>query len=363
MNRINDLARAMEGSAGPDISDEMLDNPGGNRRRWIRHFRIANMSVIYAEIALIIIFSLWAPSTFPTVTTFRSVLNGSAVPGLMALALVIPLSAKVFDLSIGNAMGLANMLVAWLLVNHGWGIVPAILVTLVVGLAMGALNGLVVVNARIDSFIGTLATGSLFVTFGSMLSNQSIFGNQLNGTFAKLASAHAFGLEVPTYLTVVVAITLWFFQRYTVSGRRIYALGFNERASELIGIGAKRLKFLSLVLAGLVVSVAGILLASSVNSGSPDIGPPYLLNAYAAAFLGSTQFGGRFNAWGTVLAVLLVNTGTNGIYLIGGATWAQSMFSGVVLLVALGASNLEQAIRARAWIRAKARQQPERGAV
>jgi ribose transport system permease protein len=143
-----------------------------------------------------------------------------------------------------------------------------------------------------------------------------------------------------------------------VTGRRIYALGYNPRGSELIGIRAKRLKVASLVVAGLVGAVAGILLASSVSSGSPDIGPPYLLNAYAAVFLGATQFGGRFNAWGAVFAVILLNTGINGIFLVGGPAWAQSMFTGLVLLLALGVSSLEQAIRVRTWVRAKARAHP-----
>ncbi|WP_439678385.1 ABC transporter permease [Embleya sp. MST-111070] len=326
------------------------------RPTWLRHLSFTNVGVVYVEIAMVIVFSVWAPDTFPTMTTVRSVLNGMAVPGLMALALVVPLAARTFDLSIGNAMGLANMLIAWLLVAQGWSIGPAIVVTLLAALAMGAFNGLVVVGVRIDSFIGTLASGALFATIGQILSVQSITGTQLTGAFGKLATTGVSGLYVPFLLMLAVAVYIWFFQTYTVTGRRIYALGFGERASELVGIRVRRLKFVSLMMAGLAVGVAGILLASSVQSGSPNIGPPYLLDAYAAAFLGATQFGGRFNAWGTVASVLLITTGTNGIFLVGGEPWAQSMFSGVVLLLALGASNLEQAIRARSWIRANARQ-------
>jgi ribose transport system permease protein len=330
--------------------------PPRSRRGWTRHLTFTNLSVVYVEIALIIVFCLWAPDAFPTWTTVRSILNGNAIAGLMALSIVLPLSARIFDLSIGNAMGLANMLVAWFLVDHGWGIAPAVVVTLLAGLAMGVLNGLVVVSARIDSFIGTLATGSLFATLVSVLSTSTVFGNQLNGSFSKLATGSIGGIAVPFFLMVGVALVLWFMQKYTVTGRRIYALGFNERGSSLIGIRTARLKFATLLVSGVVAGIAGVLLASSVSSGTPDIGPPYLLNAYAAAFLGSTQFGGRFNAWGTVLAVILLGTGTTGIYLVGGAPWAQSLFSGLVLLLALGISNVEQAVKARSWVRAKGRQ-------
>ena len=96
-----------------------------------------------------------------------------------------------------------------------------------------------------------------------------------------------------------------------------------------------------------------MLLASQVSSGSPDIGPPYLLDAFAAAFLGATQFGGRFNAWGTVIAVLLLGTGKTGLVLVGAEPWAQSMFSGVVLLAALALTNLERTLEARTWVRAR----------
>ncbi len=341
--------------ADPATSPHDAGRLRGTRPNRLRYLSFTNMSVIYAEIALIIIFSVWAPHTFPTWTTVKSVLNGNAIAGLMALSLVVPLSARIFDLSVGEAMGLANMLIAWLLVDKSWGIVPAIVLTLLAGVAMGLFNALVVVKARIDSFIGTLATGALFATVATVLGDQSISGPQLNGTFANIATAALGGIEVPVFLTLAVGIALWYVQKYTVTGRRIYALGFNERGSELVGIRTRRLKFAALLVSGTVAGIAGILLTSSVSSGTPGIGSPYLLNAYAAAFLGATQFGGRFNAWGTVLAVILLGTGTTGLYLVGGAAWTQSMFTGVVLLLALGASNLERAVQARSWIRAKAR--------
>lgn len=323
---------------------------------WRRYLGFSNIGIVYVEIGLIIIFSVWAPSTFPTMTTVKSVLNQNAISGLIALSLVVPLSAQVFDLSVGNAMGLANVFVAWLLVNKGISMVPAIILTVLAGLAMGLFNAVIVVNARIDSFIGTLATGSLFAAVVSLISNdQSIIGSQLNGSFGNIATTDVGGIQLPVILMVVVAAALWFLLKYTVIGRRLYAVGFNERGAALTGIRTGRVKFASLIVSGVVAAIAGVLLASQVSSGSPDIGPPYLLNAFAAAFLGATQFGGRFNAWGTVLAVILLGTGTTGLVLVGAQPWAQSMFSGLVLLIALGASNLERALEARAWIRARAK--------
>jgi ribose transport system permease protein len=348
-------------NVSPAAADEVGAPPEGPPRgpdrarpAWMKQLSFANIGVVYVEIALIVIFSLWAPHTFPTWTTVKSVLNQNAIAGLMALSLVVPLSARVFDLSIGNAMGLANVVIAWLLVSKGWGEIPAIVVTLLLGLVMGVLNGLIVVGAKIDSFIGTLATGSIFAAFISLVTNdQTISGPQLNGSFGKIATTDIAGIQLPVFLMLLVAIVLWFIQKYTVVGRRIYAVGFNERGAVLAGIKANRLRFISLIVSGAVAGIAGVLLASAVSSGSPGIGPPYLLNAFAAAFLGATQFGGRFNAWGTVLSVILLGTGTTGLVLVGGAPWTQSMFSGVVLLAALGASSIEQAVKARSWVRAR----------
>ncbi|MDX6639117.1 MAG: ribose transport system permease protein [Solirubrobacteraceae bacterium] len=323
---------------------------------WRKHLGFGNVGIVYVLVVLIAIFSLWAPDTFPTWQTAKTVLNQNAIAGLIALSLVVPLSARVFDLSVGSALGLSNVLVAWLLVHKGFAIVPAIGLTVLAGLAIGALNGVVVVGARIDSFIGTLATGSLMVAATSLVSDdQAIIGNRLNGTFGKIATDSVGGIQLPVILMVVVAVVVWFTQKHTVAGRRMYAIGFNERGAELTGIRTHRLRFISLVVSGVVAAIAGVLLASQVSSGSPGIGPPYLLNAFAAAFLGATQFGGRFNAWGTVLAVILVGTGTTGLVLVGAHPWAQSMFSGVVLLVALAATNLERTLAARTWIQARRR--------
>jgi ribose transport system permease protein len=90
---------------------------------------------------------------------------------------------------------------------------------------MGVFNALVVVKARIDSFIGTLATGALFATLATVLGDQSISGPQLNGSFADIATDGLAGIEVPVFLTLAVAVVLWYFQKYTASGRRIFALG------------------------------------------------------------------------------------------------------------------------------------------
>jgi ribose transport system permease protein len=272
------------------------------------------------------------------------------------LALVVPLSARVFDLSVGNAMGLCNVVIAWLLVEQGVSVVPAILLTVLAGVVIGLVNGVIVIGGKIDSFIATLATGSLMAAATTLVSDdQSIFGEQLTGDFGKIATTDVGGIALPVFLMLFVAVGLWYLLDYTTTGRRIYATGFNQEGARLTGIRTSRLRFCSLVVSGTVAGVGAVLLTSQVSSGSPDIGPPYLLDAFAAAFLGATQFGGRFNAWGTVIAVLLLGTGKTGLVLVGAPVWAASMFAGLVLLFALGLTNLEKTSAGRSWIKSRRR--------
>lgn len=321
-------------------SDEKATS-GLSRHSWKQSLSPKSIGAIYVWALIIVVFSVWAPDTFPTWQTFKTILNQNAITGLIALALVVPLSAKVFDLSVGSALGLCNVIVAWLLVEKGFGIGLAIALTLVAAVIIGVINATVVIGGKIDSFIGTLATASLMTAATTVLNDdQAIIGPELGGTFGKIAITDIAGIALPVFLMLIVAFAVWYLLNFTVTGRRIYATGFNENAARLTGISTHRLRFSSLVVSGTVAGVGGILLASQISSGSPNVGTPYLLGAFAAAFLGATQFGGRFNAWGTVIAVLVLGTGQTGLVLVGAPVWAPGMFTGLVLLLALVLTNL-----------------------
>jgi ribose transport system permease protein len=209
---------------GKGVADALphVSDPTAARPAWRRHFGFGNIGIVYVEIALIVLFSLWAPDTFPTLTTAKTILNQNAIAGLIALALVVPLSARVFDLSVGSAMGLANVLVAWLLVDKGVAVVPAIALTVLAGVAVGLVNAAVVVGAGIDSFIATLATASLIDSFVLLVTkNLAITGDQLNGTFGSIATSSVGGIQLPVILMLIVAVVLWFLLKYTVVGRRL----------------------------------------------------------------------------------------------------------------------------------------------
>jgi ribose transport system permease protein len=304
-------------------------------------FGFRRFSLVYVGIAIIALYSILTPDTFLTTQTLQSVLSEQAITAIVALGLLVPLSAGAYDLSVGYMLGFAGVLCGWLL-THGVPVVPCIAIVLVVGLIVGVANSTVVIAFRIDSFIGTLATGSILLALVGWVSGNSLtFG--LPKAFTSIALTKLFGVSLPFFYLIVLAVILWFVLDQTPVGRRIYATGGSPEAASLAGIRTKRVLFGSLLVSAVCSALAGILLSANLAAASPTVGAEYLLPAFAASFLGSTQVTpGRFNVWGTLLAVYVLAIGVKGLYLLGAATWVPSLFNGVALILAVGLSNVPQ---------------------
>jgi len=300
------------------------------------------IGAIYVWAAISIIFAIWVPDRFPQLETAKQILNANALTALAALSITIPLATRVFDLSFAFTMSMAGVTAAHF-VAVGSPLVIALGAGMVVALLIGLVNAVVVVVMRIDSFIGTLATGSLIQALITMATGDTpIQDLKLGGGFSKIGQTDMGGVTLPVLYAIVVAFAVWYVLEHTATGRRLYATGFNPDAARLAGVNIERLRFLSLIVSGGLAGFAGIVLASTIQSGSPSGGTPYLLPAFAAAFLGATQLKhGRFNAWGTIIAVLLLGTGTTGLALANAPQWAANMFVGVVLIASLAVTGLQ----------------------
>lgn len=300
-------------------------------------------SALYVFVAIFILFALWVPDTFLTSTTWKTLLDNGAITALAAVGLVVPLAAGVFDLAIGAEVGFGAILVAWFLITKGVPMVPAIILTLIGGGLVGLVSALLVVKAHIDSFIATLGISSVLTAMISWISgDQQILG--LSSSFQKLGTTEIFGITLPVYLMLVVAILVWYVLERTPVGRRVYATGGNPEAARLAGVNTSAAIVGSLVVCGVIAGGAGLLVSSNLATGDPTIGPAYLLPAFSAAFLGSTQFReGRFNVWGTVVAVYVLATGVKGLQLAGAPVWIPDLFNGLALLIAVGIAKYERA--------------------
>lgn len=284
----------------------------------------------------ILLFGLWVPDTFLTSLTVNIIANEQAITAIIAIGLLLPLAAGVFDLSIGSVAALSAVVVADLTATRGVPVLPAIAITLAIGLVVGALNALLIVGLGIDSFIATLAMSSVLVAPTRWISgDQIVIG--VPDSLTRLTRGSVFGLPVVATYMIVLAVAVWYVLEHTPVGRRIAATGAGPEAARLAGVKTKRLTFGALMTSSTLAAAAGVLLASKLSSATPDLGAAYLLPAFAAAFLGTTQIKlGRFNVWGTLLAIFLLATGAKGLQLAGAADWITNLFNGLALIIAVG---------------------------
>lgn len=317
------------------------------RKAQIRAWGPGNIGTVYVLVAMCIYFVVISPDAFGRVDTVKLVLNGAAIVALSALALTVPLAAGLFDLSFAYAMTLSGVTTAYFIVEQGWALWPALAAGLTAALGIGLINCLVVVGLKIDSFIGTLATGSLIIAFTTYVTGgTNLTGPELTGTFSSIYGTRVLGLILPVYYAIALALALWLLLEHTATGRRLYAVGFNAEAARLAGIKVTRLRLCALLTSSLLAGFAGIVLASSLSSGSVTGGNPYLLSAYATAFLGATQLKrGRFNSWGTICAVIMLQTGISGLALSGAPPWGADMFTGIMLIAALSGTSAQRRAR------------------
>lgn len=326
---------------GQPSSSTVPSAHGSGAQRFTRALSFRNISALYIFVAMFIIFSFWVPETFLKWDTWKALLDSQAVTATLAVGLVIALSAGAFDLAIGAELGFGSILVAWFLVDKGIPIMPAIALTLLAGALVGLANGLLVVKVRIDSFIATLGMSSILLALIAWVSDsQQILG--LPEGFQKIGTSEVFGLTLPVYLMLAVSLAVWYVLERTPTGRRVYATGGNIEAARLAGVRVSLVVVGALVACGVIAAFSGMLVSANLATGDPTIGPAYLLPAFSAAFLGSTQFrGGRFNVWGTLVAVIVLATGVKGLQLAGAPVWIPDLFNGAALLLAVGLAKYE----------------------
>jgi ribose transport system permease protein len=309
------------------------------RRGPMRHLALNRLSGVYAWALLVVVFGLWVPDTFLTAATVQSIGANQAVTAILAMALILPLAAGLFDLSIAATLGVSAVLSLYLQ-GHGMAVAPSILLCVLAGAAIGAVNGLLVVGLRISSFIATLGMSSVLAALAYGISG----GNQLvaapRNRFVPLGQDSLLGVPNPVWYAIAIALVLLYVTEWTTVGRYAHAIGGNGEAARLVGIRVDRVVFGALVNAGALAAVAGVVLAAQLGSASSDLGPSYLLPAFSAVLLGATQIktNGRVNVPGTLVAVVLLATGIYGLQLIGAPSFVSQLFNGLALILAVALS-------------------------
>ena len=203
----------------------------------------------------------------------------------------------------------------------------------------GSLSGtFIVVKLGVNSFIATLGMGSILAAVEVIISSNSQPIPPTSTAWNNITQTTVGGFQIIVLYLVILAFILWWLTAHTPVGRYLYAIGGNADAARLSGVRINRYTTFALVMSATIAGFAGIMF-SSLNGPSLDFGSTLLLPAFAAAFLGSTQLiPGRFNVWGTLLAIYVLATGVQGLQLVSGASWLSDMFNGVALIIAVALS-------------------------
>ena len=221
-----------------------------------------------------------------------------------------------------------------------------VLIVLAMGLAIGLVNGLLVVRFRINSVVATLGMSSVLQAVDDKITNGE-FISPVPASYTNLTSGSVAGVPASFIVLIGLAVLAWYVLEHTPLGRRMIATGAGPDAARLAGTNIGQMQIAGLVISSALASLAGLMLVSSVGSAAPNAGPPYLLPLFAAVYLGATQLKpGRFNIWGTVVALYVLATGVKGLQLAGGEFWVSSLFNGVALILAVGIAVAAQNRRA-----------------
>ena len=302
---------------------------------------IAKYGTIIGMFLMIVVFSIAAPSYFFTISNFVNILNQSSLTGIIAGGLTVAIIVGELDLSIGFSASFAGVLATGLMVYQKLSVPAAIGVVLLIGIVLGVVNGLIVAKLRVNSVIATLGTGSIIVGINYAYSTGAPIAGGVPDAFLNIALGTSFGIPNNIMVMAVVLICLWLLINRTELGQRIQAVGGNIEAARLSGIRVDRVKIFAFIVSAVCAALTGVLLSSLIGSGTTTAADAYLLNAFAAVFLGSaTLKDGEFHIPGTLVGVLIIGIGFNGLAIFGAPTFYQYLFQGAILIAAVALSTV-----------------------
>jgi ribose transport system permease protein len=296
--------------------------------------------IVMLWIAVIIVFSILRPHTFFTTTNFETIFGTQAVQLVITLGLIVSLTAGEFDLSVASVMGFGTTMVAIFNVNDHMALGLAIILTLILGLIIGSVNAFLVVRVGVSSLIVTLGMGTLIGGIGFGLSHSETIGG-ISGDLLSGMQDTLFGLPIAFYIGLGICLFLWYVLAYTPLGRHLLFVGEGREVARLAGLRVDSMRALALITTAVICTGAGIMQAGVVGAADPGGGPPYLLPAFAGAFLGQTVISpGRFSPIGIFVATYFLVTGITGLQLLGGQGWVQDVFYGGALVIAVTLAQL-----------------------
>jgi ribose/xylose/arabinose/galactoside ABC-type transport system permease subunit len=314
-------------------------SPFGRMRGRFARFPEAGM--LTAVIVTALIFSLLDPR-FASVRNIANIASQISFLAILAVSMTYVIICGEIDLSIGSMVGLSGVMFG-LLAKGGVDIWLAVAVTLLIGAALGALNGILSVLLRVPTIIITLGMLNAYRGAAYYLSDgYPISGLAKDSIFLATGQGRLWGV-VPynAIILVVFAIASAIVLRRTVFGHRLYAMGSNLRAARLAGINTDRIKVIVLSFNGFAAAIAALLTTAQTGTADPNVGIGYELDAIAAVIIGGAQLaGGSGTILGSLLGMLLIGMIRNGLVIIGVSIYLLIVVSGLIVIAAVAVNLL-----------------------
>ena len=297
--------------------------------------KIQDFGALIALILLVVVISIISPQ-FRTIDNFLSLVRQSSINGFIAFGMTCVILTGGIDLSVGSVLALTTAFCA-AFIKGGMPVGMSMILSLVIGTAFGVLSGVLITKGRLQPFIATLITMTVFRGITMIFMDGKPISGLGDGFLIKfVGKGSVFGIPFPVILFVAVFAVFMFILQKTTFGRRIYATGSNAVSAKLAGVNTDNTKIIAYAISGCMAALSGLILLSRLASAQPTLGNGYELDAIASVALGGTSMnGGRGRIWGTFVGVLIIAVLNNGLNILGVSSYYQSVVKGIVILIAV----------------------------
>lgn len=288
----------------------------------------------------VIIFTLLTDNFFSW-NNIMNIIRQSAMLGIVVVGVSFVMICGGCDLSVGGQMAVNGIVAALLMMRLGLHPFAAALISIALGVIMGAVNGVLVVKLKIQPLVVTLGTMTILQAIAYIVTGgKPIYG--LPESFGMLGQGYIGPIPVPVILFVIIALIASFVLNKTYFGRYIYATGGNEETARLAGVNVKLLQVAVYAICGFVTAISSLIMLSRVNSAQAGAGATYAFDCMTAAVLGGVSFsGGEGKVSGAVIGVIIIAVLGNALVLMNVNEYYQNVFKGILLIFAVALDNLQ----------------------
>lgn len=322
--------------ANDDLVPDVVSHPTEGKTfksRAVAFLEAYALLLVLVVIALFFCFWSQTADTFPTVANLRILVASQAVIGVISLGALLPLLCNEFDLSVGNVAALSAVFVAAFL-SDGGNVVVAVALAIVIGLVIGTVNALIVTRGHVSGVITTLGMSTIIAGVILQRTGGLAPASDIPASLTNFGTGLVGGIPAIFITLLAIAGIVYFVLSHTTFGRQMYAVGSNVEAAKLVGLRVDRIRGIAFVAGSVLCAIGGLLYVSRAGGASPNVGATFTLPALAAAFLSAAAVRpGRFNVWGTVIAIFFLAVLNNGLNLAGVEPYVNDYVNGGALIV------------------------------